>query len=67
MPNAKRPPQTDGSGEMRWGVWEVWAVWAAAIEAAIAAAIAVWAVWGVWVNDVVAMTRRRGQNGTDAH
>ncbi len=31
------------------------------------AAIGVWAVWGLWVNDVVAMTRRRGQNGTDAH
>jgi len=31
------------------------------------AAIGVWGVGGVWVNDVVAMTRRRGQNGTDAH
>ncbi|WP_354635658.1 hypothetical protein [Planktothricoides raciborskii] len=61
-----------------WAVWaaaiEGWEAaiegWAAAIEgweAAIEAAIAVWAVWEVWVNDVVAMTRRRGQHGTDAH
>lgn len=45
--------------------------WEAAIGAAIevwAAAIAVGAAAiEVWVNDVVAMTRRRGQNGTDAH